>query len=148
MNRVIRFVIAALTLLLITFLPPAGLIWLWDRSDSSTPTWLLELVTLSSSLIAFEAASRIGPKPFTTPLVGARQRYPTRRDRLVLLSAVLIGVLIFTYGLDLSYETPGLVKMFFCFLSYLTGVVICVLFGSSVLRDDATPSFVKRRRRR
>jgi hypothetical protein len=144
MNNALRFGMAALALVLIAFVPIVGVAWLAAQLDIILPVWLTCLLAFGLAMLAFEAASRIGPKPFTTPLAKFRQRYPTRRDRLVMLCAVIIGTIIAAYRLPSRLEISWLIEWAFFILGFIVGATICIVFGSKALRNDVTPNAVKR----
>jgi hypothetical protein len=140
-----RLVLATLAFLVVLLSPMLVLqVFYWLRIYFEVPNWLLELATACAFLMAFEVANRIGPDPSETPLSKFRKHYPTRRDKLVFLLAIVITRVIIAYRPSTMIETNWLILVAIGLLGCLVFFTICILFGTNVLRDDMTPKIVKR----
>ena len=146
MSRKTRLVLATLSFLAVLFSPMLVLqVLYWLRIYFAPPTWLLSLASGLALLMAFEVANRIGPDPSETPLFKLRKHYPTRRDKLVLLSAITVGVIIASYRPAGMVEFNWPMMLLIWAISCLAIFTICILFGTSVLRNDEIPKTLKRR---
>lgn len=132
MKKRLPFWLAALILILSTFLYFAVLAWITETFD--TPEWVLAIGNVIYFLVAFEIPSRIGPKSFDTFLSTVFKLH--LRDRLIFLVSLIlvIGLVIVSdpYKDQLNW------------LERLGGVILLLLFalgpiwffGSQEARDE------------
>ena len=137
------FVIAVILTLIVIALPPLILLAAVNLVGVRLPPFGLLLMTvIIGYYLGFEVASRFGPKPFTTPLTTYLNRYKTARDRVTVLGAEILGLLIADIAVNLLrlsfwswLATP--------LLALLITYSLWLVFGSSLVRTEVTPKALR-----
>lgn len=96
------------------------------------PDWVNPLIAMVMMITAFEFSARFGPQAFDTPYTQLLRQ--SRRDRVVLLVAFVVSIVI---ALPIGRGIPdrsGLAAVGFVLLGALAFLAICFIGGSASLR--------------